>query len=116
MKTVDLSVGDRAPSNWQCPNDFILVMLLAASDRLDWYELLRSADNTDYMDPWGTMLKRGVGDSCEAPSRRRSRSLNVAVPCGSSGSSMGGDDTRRFWHNVLELGGPREGCVDMEVA
>ena len=84
--------GDLRP--W--PKEFMLVMLLAVSaDRLDVYELVRPAEDTDDMEPCGMTLSLGVGDPRETPSRRRRRSLDDGMLC-KGGPSPGGEDARRF--------------------
>jgi hypothetical protein len=98
------SVGDMPPGERRsAENEFMLVTLLAVSDMFDAYELLRPADDTDEMEPWGMTLSLGVGEPLETTSRRRRRSPADGMLC-RAGSSPSGDDALLFcpavWYSV----------------
>jgi hypothetical protein len=60
--------GDMPPGD-NLPYEFILVILLAASDNVEAYELLLGPDAVDDTDP-EVEWKRGPGDACDPDSRR----------------------------------------------
>jgi hypothetical protein len=83
------------PPGDNLPYELILVMLLAATDRLEAYELLLGPDAVDDTDP-DVEWKRGTGDVRDADSRLRKRSLALPTVCNEGPSSTGGDDARLF--------------------
>ena len=95
-----LSMGERPPGEKppgdRRPIEFMLARLVAVRDPLDAKEPLRPVVEIEDMDPWGTTVRRGVGEDREAPSRRRRSSPVPGKPCAST-SSTGGEDARRFW-------------------
>lgn len=60
--------GDMPPGD-NLPYEFILVILLAARDKVDAYELLLGPDAVDDTDP-EVEWKRGLGEVRDADSRR----------------------------------------------
>lgn len=92
----DRPPGDSPPGDSR-PYEDIVVILLAAKDRVDAYELLLGPDAVDEIEPW-LEWKCGAGDARAADSRRRYKSLALPTVCNDGGvSSLGGDDARRFW-------------------
>jgi hypothetical protein len=73
----------------------MLVILLAASDIVEAYELFLGPEAVEDTDP-EVQWKRGAGEVREPDSRRRNRSLVLPTVCSDGPSSPGGDEARLF--------------------
>jgi len=90
--------GDIPPGD-PLPYEFRLVMLLAATDKVDAYELLLGPEAVEDTDP-EVEWYRSTGEFRDAVSRRRYRSLALPTVCNDGPSSPGGDEARLFWPAV----------------
>jgi hypothetical protein len=90
------SVGTgEIPPGDNLPYEFILVILLAAIDRVEVYEPLRGPEAVEEIDPDAEWYLC-TGETCAADSRRRRESLALPL-CSDASSSLGGEEARLFW-------------------
>lgn len=86
--------GDMAPGENGTGDRLPNPVLVAERLRLDMYELLLAADDTEDIDPWCSEPRRGVGDPRDGSSRRLQNSPWPGRVKGRS--SPAGEEARRF--------------------